>query len=1546
MDKIKEFILAQLVGKQIDRARAKELLLELDQGPGMGDVAIIGMAGRFSAADDIDAFWEYLKQGESTIRDYPSLRKDDMNAILRDPHHAELLLGSPVTDGDFDGLYAASGYLNRIDTFDAPLFGIPPVEAEYMDPHQRVALEVAHEAFENAGYGGDAAKGSRTGVFLGRDQTNISYYKMFSERHAMQLSGSWEGLVASRISYVYDLKGPCLMTDTACSAGAVSIHQAVQSLALGECEMALAGGINLTTGEVKPDYAAGAAMGSVTSHTNTIRTFDARADGTLWGEGVGLVLLKPLARAVADGDNIRAIIRASAINNDGASSSITAPSSPMQEKVILDAWSRAGFSPETITYVEAHGTGTVLGDPIELKGLSEAFKRHTSRRQFCGIGSLKTTMGHLVAASGVASVAKVVKSLESGLLAPTGNFGVPNPYVDFTDGPLYVNDRLTPWESGSEPRRAGISSFGFIRTNCHLVLEEGPAYQPRPAVHGYHCLTISAKTADGLRELVGRYAASLGDCASTLPDICYTASVGRGHHEHRVAIVAASKDELVERLDGLTRRGLASSPADGVFHGTHALVSDRKVALAPGDVTAGVRKQLTGEARAKLTEHANRRDVSSLQAVAELYVRGAQVEFGPLYDGESRRRVPLPTYPYAQTRYWAPVLASRVRTVAVADHPLLGTEIERQDAAVTFESTLSVGTHWVLADHRIEHRSVLPGTAYLEMARAAFEAVQGPGPIVLSNVVFLVPFSLDDDERVRVRTHLTATSTGHRFHVTSERDGVWTTHVEGHITRGSTAPARVDVAPVIEAATTVTEPDLSATDTGVFQFGPHWNSIRTVWTGPEAVVARLALRGGLNDETDTLGLHPAKLDNAVNVVSQENGGTFLPYMYKEFVLDGRMPEAFHAVVTTVRNEATTGGETITYDIDLVDSEGLAFARIRDYTIKRVDWQRLQLTGPRRHLRLSWLPLPVETAPIEPDAGVAVVVRDTPQGRELGQALAAGDREVLVCRLGDQTDVDAGLFTPDEAGMGHLGETLGRSGCSRVVFAADATAHPAATPDDRRRHGVEALFELTRGLLAHRVKLPAGLVVLTRSAWQVEHDGAPDPHAAATASLAVVVGQENAHLSVEVVDVEASMGAEALAGHALDRSRVAVRAVRDGISYVQQLGHEEATDRPEASAFCDGSFLITGGAGGLGRVMATYMLQQGARRVVLCGRSELGDTSRGEIADLGAEYVRCDIADPAAVERLSAHLDDHGIVLDGIVHAAGRAGDGFLATKDRATFDAVLAPKIDGALAVLNLAHRHPGAFVVLFSSITALTGGQGQGDYCAANAFMDALAVRARAEGVRAVSVNWPAWAGVGMAVEYGVDDQTSPFRFVSAERALEWLEYFIAQPSTGVAPAEVNPTALGEFIDGLPFRLDASLSTLVARGTAAGPGEQAADVRLTGLANPTPTQVRIGEIYAAVLGLGEIDVFASFQDLGGNSLMTAQLLKRLDDAYPGVVDIADLFSYVTVESLAAYVDERTAPAGDAGHGLDGVDGALLEVLAEFGDSDLSAALGVAGGDR
>lgn len=1557
MNHLKTLIAEQLVNQRISREAAKELLRALALPVEREEIAVIGMAGRFAVAQNVDEFWELLKLGKPAIRDFPPHRQADMHEVFRNPSYAELILGAAVVEADLPYLYAKSGYLDRIDTFDAAYFGIPPLEADYMDPNQRIALEVATEAIEDAGYGGVASYGSRTGVFLGRDHSNFSFYRMTSERHPMQLSGSWEGLAASRISYLFDFKGPCLVIDTACSAGAVSIHQAIHSLLAGECDMALAGGINLSSiGEPRSAFMAGATMDSVESEDETIRTFDARANGTLWGEGVGMVMLKPLRRAVADRDNIRAVIKATACNNDGSSNSITAPDALAQEQVILDAWSRAGINPETISYVEAHGTGTVLGDPIEVKGLTNAFRRHTNRRQFCAIGSLKTSMGHMVAASGVASVIKVVRSMESRMLAPSVNFEVPNPYINFPEGPLFVNDELRPWESDG-PRRAVINSFGFIRTNCHLVLEEAPVPQHTAPATDRYCLTISTRSAAAQAQLLERYSVALRDTPWAWQDVCYTSNVGRAHHEHRTIIVARSLAELREALDWASAHPGASDPARGIHQGHHRVVSDKRRDLEPGDVTGAQQRSLTDRAAGLVQRYRTIRHPHDLVEMAALYAQGAMVDFVALHMGDERQRVSLPTYPFELARHWAPPMVTAVKTapavVASESTSLVGELTHQTNTCWEFERTLGVD-EWVLADHRIAGRSVLPGTAYLEMVRSALAQITGSDRLCFQNVIFLQPLTVDDAVPTTLRTRLNAEDGGYRFVVSSQvEDNSWVSHAEGRVEAlNDPAPEPlVALEAVKENAVDVVDPFVGEAESNVFTFGPHWDVVRAIWRGEDFVVARYGLSEGLGGETAQYRLHPSLLDNAVNLISQTGEYTYLPYVYRSLRLYGPMPETFHSILRVVR-DGVPGDETITYDVDLVDEEGRVFVRVEDYTVKKVDWNRFAVSDDGQYLQLTWIPSasgPEVAVSAEAESRWAVVVSDSAAGSAVLDAVSALPGDIHCYRLGGGEDV----FATDRDGMETLVSAWQEHGVDGIAWLVDPTEE-ADPLDPARGERLSALFDAAATMVAHRFQPALGLRVAVQGAAQVSPYEVGSPFGSATMALTRVIAQEYPHLGARVVDFAMGVPVGELL-QIVEARNVVVQAWRGDTVLVPRLeARKQAAPAPD-EVFAGGTYVVTGGCGGLGAAVAHEMVRQGAQQVILLGRRPAEETGANVLELPGVEYRQCDMADVNAVNSLIDELETRGILLDGIVHAAGIAGAGYLAGKTRKAFEDVLRPKVAGGLGALALARRHPGSFLVLFASITGVVGGQGQGDYASANAFLDGLASLAHAEGIAAVAIDWPSWAEVGMAVENGVTEDDSLVRPISVLQGLAWLQRLVREPVAGVVPGVVNLTVAQEYADELGSLLELEATTASSSGEQEDEGH---DVRIKGLGDPSEVHQRIANAFGAILGLDEVDAYAGFQELGGNSLMTTQLLKLIDRSYPGAVDIADLFSYPNVADLAGFVADKLAAQRDtvvtvapvaqetvpADRGA--VHDLLRDVLDEMGDSDLSNMFGSNDGEK
>jgi acyl transferase domain-containing protein len=514
------------------------------------DMAIIGYSGRFPNAQNLDEYWHNLANGINCIQEIPSQRWALTEYFDPDPQAP----GKMYTKW--------GGFMKSIDEFDPLFFGISPREAEAMDPQQRLILETAWEAMEMAGYAKDTVGGSSTGVFIGVSSAEYARTQLHSSEQVTAAVGLGNSLsiVANRISYQFNLKGPSLVVDTACSSSLVALNIAVRSILQGECETALIGGVYVI---LAPESYIFFSKGRFMSPVGQCKTFDANADGYVRGEGAGVLMIKPLKKALRDRDTIHAVIKSVAINQDGKSNGLTAPNSRSQVAVLKNAYKQANVNPDTISYIEAHGTGTDLGDPIEINALTEVFREYTQRRQFCAIGSVKTNIGHLEPAAGMASLIKVILALKHQQIPPTLNFATPNPYITFEDTPFYVNTNLRYWQPVQGVRRAGISSFGFGGTNTHVILEEAPTTLSSDNIveRPVHILTLSARSQNSRRELAQQYISYLEKNPDTkLSDLCFSANCGRSHFIHRLAITANSVQDLQAKLTAF----VSDKPTTGI----------------------------------------------------------------------------------------------------------------------------------------------------------------------------------------------------------------------------------------------------------------------------------------------------------------------------------------------------------------------------------------------------------------------------------------------------------------------------------------------------------------------------------------------------------------------------------------------------------------------------------------------------------------------------------------------------------------------------------------------------------------------------------------------------------------------------------------------------------------------------------------------------------------------------------------------------------------------------------------------------------------------
>jgi acyl transferase domain-containing protein len=594
-------------------------------------IAIIGVAGRYPQARNLEEFWANLSQGRNSITEIPADRWDHSLYFDEDRN----------APGKTYGKWG--GFIDGVDRFDARFFNISPREAALMDPQERLFLECVHAALEDAGYTRDnVAEDGDVGVFAGVMYEEYQLYGAQEQAHGRFVAAPGSpASIANRISSFCDFHGPSLALDTMCSSSLTAIHLACESLSRGGCAVAIAGGVNLS---VHPNKYLVLAQGKFISAKGRCESFGEGGEGYVPGEGVGAVLLKPLARAKADGDHIYGVIKASAVNHGGKTNGYTVPNPNAQAKVVERALRAGGIDARHVSYIEAHGTGTSLGDPIEIAGLAKAFGHWTQDRGYCAIGSAKSNIGHCESAAGIAGLTKVLLQLKHRQLAPSLHSAVLNPNIDFAATPFVVQQELAAWprpviHGRERPRIAGISSFGAGGANAHVVVEEYMSPAMARASAGPAMVLLSARDEERLRARARELLACLATPDVELADLAYTLQVGREAMDERLALLVHSLDELRDRLAAYLA---GETAAEGLYLGQARRGAGALAALAGDDDMAGT--LATWFARGKYDR------------LLDLWTKGLHVDWQRLHgDSEHPRRISLPTYPFAGERHWFPM---------------------------------------------------------------------------------------------------------------------------------------------------------------------------------------------------------------------------------------------------------------------------------------------------------------------------------------------------------------------------------------------------------------------------------------------------------------------------------------------------------------------------------------------------------------------------------------------------------------------------------------------------------------------------------------------------------------------------------------------------------------------------------------------------------------------------------------------------------------------------------------------------------------------------
>jgi polyketide synthase PksN len=1218
-------------------------------------IAIIAVDGRYPKAATLDQYWDNLKAGRDCISEIPPERWSLDGFFDASPEAA--------TDGKSYSKWG--GFIDRFAEFDALFFNISPREAVNMDPQERLFVQSCWSLLEDAGYTRAhlAEKyQSRVGVFAGITKNGFDLHGPDLWRAGQQVYPHTSfGSVANRVSYLLNLHGPSMPVDTMCSSSLTAIHEACEHIYRGECELAIAGGVNLY---LHPSTYVGLCGVRMLSADGQCKSFGEGGQGFVPGEGVGSVLLKRLSQAEADGDHIYGLIRATQINHGGKTNGYMVPNPNAQAALIRAALDKAGVDARTVSYVEAHGTGTELGDPIEIAGLTQAFRKDTADRQFCAIGSVKSNIGHLEAAAGIAGVTKILLAMQHKQLVPSLHSCVLNPHINFGASPFVVQQELAPWErplvaidghTRQYPRIAGISSFGAGGANAHVVLEEyvAPAEAQRAVVtpERLALIVLSARNAARLREQAALLAAWIERHAPTahdLADMAYTLQLGREAMDERLAIIAGSVEMLSARLaawlDG-------RSDVDDIFQGqvkrnretVGVLADDEDMALA---IDAWLLKGKHGK-------------------VLELWVKGLDIDWNKLHGAQTPRRISLPTYPFAREHYWVPKTdAQAPRAIpgqpaaGNALHPLLQQNTS-DFAAQRFSSTFS-GAEFFLADHVVQGKRVLPGVSYLEMARAAVAqaaALAQDAPVGLKQVVWTRPVIVGDAP-VHVHIGLYPEDNGEiAYEVYSDGEGGDVlVHCQGvALTGPAPAAGRTDIA-ALQAQ--CTQHWTGQQCYGFFTrmglaYGARFQAIEALYVGDGQVLAKLSAPAGTQG---SYVLHPSMMDGALQASiglfasafdAHDDGKvkTALPFALQEIEVLGACTSTMWA---HLRFGAGSGPADKVQKLDIVlcDADGAVCVRMKGYS-SRVVTAELGSSGEAVGdilLGMHWTAQPVSAGAVAP---------------------VYAQRVVVLC----------GIDAIDPASLS----------CQYPALRCLAVPAQSAGIAEQYQRSVHAVLAEVQAILNGQPEGPVLLQVVVPAQGEAQE-------LAGLSGLLRSARLENAKLFGQVIAVDAGQDGAALSAQLEENSRSPQdQQIRYDGAVRQVALWQELPASPPALPWKDGGvYLITGGAGGLGRIFADDIARRSRGAVlVLSGRAPLDAGKQAQLdglAALGARavYRTLDVADASAVGALVDDVVAEFGALHGIVHSAGVNHDSFIVRKTAEECAAVLAPKVAG-LVNLDLA---------------------------------------------------------------------------------------------------------------------------------------------------------------------------------------------------------------------------------------------------------------------
>ncbi len=1538
------------------------------------NVAIIGVSCKFPGANNYSEFWDNLVGKRSSISEIP-LSRWNWREYWGDPKQQAKKSNSKW-----------GGFVADVDAFDANFFGILPKVVETMDPQQRLVLELVWGCLEDAGVAPSSLRGKKVGVMLGvfnhdyketQDSTNISIEAHYS-------TGTAASIIANRVSHYFDFKGPSFPIDTACSSSLNAIHSAIQALKFGDCEMALAGGVNLLLTPTR--HISFSKMGML-SPTGQCITFDASANGYVRGEGAGLVLLKPLEKAIADGDAIYGVIKGTAVNHCGETYTLTYPSSIAQANVIQEAHERAEVPINTVNYIEAHGTGTPKGDPIEFEGLLRAFETLAARQGvsltpgYCALGSVKTNIGHLEAAAGIAGVIKVLLAFRNKQLPALQNFSSINPKISINNTPFSILGESKKWvpervsndnQNVTAPLRAGVSSFGFGGTNSHIVLEEfARGEKPKTIKKPAYLIALSAKSPAALQRLKSNLLVWLDKNQDTgLQDLSAGLLVGRDHHSVRFGCVVKDMKSAIQALQDSMGDKAQYSIVD----------RDNLELLAEATQSANelIEKSLRNEGKKNYSQH--------LGLLAELYVKGADPVWCDLFVGGTTQRLNLPTYPFEKDTFW--IAQPENKNLQAGPHPLLHTTLSGGTKNSFF--SLFDGQEFFLKDHQVKNQAVLPAVAYLEimyqaMLRAAStQLVDASAAVEIRDVIWLRPFTLPDGSK-ELRVTLNAESTEKN---NSPLKFEFISGVEDlSFVKNCQAKAFI-----VERA----EPDLlpnfnypghgwatypSSACYGRFSslgfgYGASHQSIVLLAQNADQVLVQLVMPNDLQDSIGDYVLHPSIADGALQAAVALISGLdanandtvqpvspYLPFSLECLKIYGATQVSQWAWVRPASGSRAAPMKKLDIDIfsEIPGTDGRAqiIAQFKGLGLRQIEKEALRvneqispsykdniMNDSHSYYTPHWFKQSVDgqLAPLD-----SLLI--------IGDPL---DVELCVSRLKrnssfNQSSIFSAVYSNEYVKKSATEFTL-RPGVNgdfialvndisaqqmvprNVLFLSkEESENSGDNTDTNLSKSAESAFCLVKAYL--KAAKSARFINLV----QGNGTGFIPIYQALSAFYKTIKIERPAYSGrVVVFDIKNATDTSFSnlittefsdsTSHADVRYINENRFVREFIA-ADELKKIKDLTSAQSGFKAGGVYLITGGLGALGLLVAGYLVKQYNARVYLTGRSAISAEKQQQLKTVDVDgnsvvYLPCDISDESSVSELVREINSQGFKLNGVIHSAGIIEDSFILKKDFDSFSRVVAPKVKGTINLDRATQDQPLDMFVLFSSVTGVLGNLGQCDYAFGNSFEDYyshyrndLLSNGERSG-KAVSINWPYWKEGGMVLtdkEEGILRKN--FGIVPLENAsgLQALEFAVSSQISQLAVLEGDETKIHQVLGVRTNVSEADISEITRVAFEKNYESNSTNTAYNSILKENAVKYLISQ-FAKEVSLSEdkFELYAPFQQYGFDSVVMVDLVILLEEEfsnlpatlffeYKNINDLADFFVANYPEKFVASTDVASA---------------------------------------